>query len=526
MKFNDLIKNEKILKVLSEMKYETPTEIQEKIMPLILDGNDVLGQSQTGTGKTIAFAAPILENIEENKILQTLILAPTRELAIQIERDIEDLSKYLNITTTCVYGSSSIEEQIRNIKKGINIVVGTPGRVKDLIKRNILKLTEIKYFVLDEADEMLSMGFQEEIQFIFEQVNNDKQVMLFSATMPKEILKIAENYMSKEYRTIMVSSTNTIPDNVSQEYYIVNSQTRLESLCRIVDYYNPKRSIIFCKTKRNADEILEKLSMRRYSVDVIHGDITQGQRIATLDRFKNGGFNFLIATDVAARGIHVNDIDIVFNYNLPESKEAYVHRIGRTGRANNYGIAITLVTKSEEKILIDIEKYVKTNIVKKEIPIKNDIMNSRINSIIENINSLKKDDYSNSIFNEYLDTLDITEIKNILNTLLLERLNKSFGSNFDIDVNVSKDKKKQKRDFQNSTRLFLTIGKLDNIEKRSFLSFLEKKANIKEGSFSGIEIMPKFTFVNIENKYLDVILKACNNIKYNNRLIRIEVAKK
>lgn len=526
MKFKELIKNKDILKSLEDLKYETPTEIQEKIIPLILDGNDVLGQSQTGTGKTIAFALPILENIEANKVIQTLVLAPTRELAIQIERDIEQLSKYTNINTTCVYGSSSIEEQMRSIKKGCEIVVGTPGRVKDLIKRRVLKLTEIKYFVLDESDEMLSMGFQEELEFIFEKINNDKQVMLFSATMPKQILKIAENYMSKDYKMISVISKEQTAKNVEQEYYLIKSNTRLESLCRIVDYYNPKRSMIFCRTKKNADEVLEKLSQRGYSVDVIHGDITQGQRIATLDRFKSGLFNFLIATDVAARGIHVNNVDIVINYNLPESNEAYVHRIGRTGRANESGLAITLATESEEKIIEQIKNHIKSNITKKTIPLKNDIMTKRVDVITSLSDSYKDSNFDKSIFKEYLENLSENDLKSILNQLLIEKLNQSIGSDFDVELSQVKSKKPKKRELSDSTRIFLTIGKLDNIEKRSFLTFLEKKADIKEGSFSGMEIMTKFTFVNVKNNCLDKVLKKCNNIRYNDRLIRIEKAKK
>lgn len=529
MKFNEIIKNKEILRAIEDLNFETPTKIQEQIIPLILDGNDVLGQSQTGTGKTLAFALPILENIEQNKVLQTLILAPTRELAIQIERDIEKVSKYLNINTTCVYGSSSIEEQIRNIKKGSEIVVGTPGRVKDLIKRRVLKLTQIKYFVLDEADEMLSMGFQEEIEFIFSQINNDKQVMLFSATMPKTILKIAQNYMSKEYVNVSVVSKEQTSKNITQEYYVVSSRARLESLCRIVDYYNPKKCIMFCKTKKNADELLEKLASKGYSADIIHGDIMQGQRIATLDRFKSNVFNYLIATDVAARGIHVDDIDIVINYNLPESNEAYVHRIGRTGRVDKTGLAITLVNDREEKIINEIERHIKSKINKKELPSKQDIIGGQTSRIIEKVNEYNYD-YDSSIFKEYLETLDNESLKDMSNKLLLQILNNSLGSDFEVSVKADDKTRKRpgtrNRELGDSTRIFLTIGKLDEIEKRSFLCFLEKTGDVKEGTFSGIEILSKFTFVNVKNECLDKVLKKCNNIRYNNRTIRIEIANK
>ena len=528
MKFEELINNNKILKVLKEKEFDEPTEIQKEIIPLILDGFDVLGKSQTGTGKTLAFVLPILENVEESKVLQSLILAPTRELAIQIERDIKDISKYMKINTTCVYGSSSIEAQIKDLKNGCEIVVGTPGRVKDLIKRRVLKLSEIKYFVLDESDEMLSMGFEEEIEFIFEQIHNDRQVMLFSATMPKAIQKIAENYMSRDYKMINIESSLAITKNIAQEYYLVNKNTRLESLCRIVDYYNPKKSIIFCRTKRNADEVVEKLLHKGYSTNIIHGDITQAQRIATLDKFKEGLFTFLIATDVAARGIHVDDVDVVFNYNLPESNEAYVHRVGRTGRVDKTGIAVTLVDEREQKVIKSIEKDIDTTITLKEMPNEKEIKLNKVNQIISNIN-LKKDNIdNNSLFNDYINSLDIEELKNITNNVLSKELNSSMGSDFKVNVSVVLDQKRKKdrRVANDATRIFLTIGKMDNIDKRSLLNFLEKEANLKEGTFTNVEIMPKFTFMNVSNKSLNVVLKKCNNIKYNNRLIRIEVAKK
>ncbi|MDD2391479.1 MAG: DEAD/DEAH box helicase [Bacilli bacterium] len=528
MKFEKIVKNEELLKRISELNYTEPTEIQAKIIPLIFDGVDVLGQSQTGTGKTLAFALPILESVIENKKVQALILAPTRELAIQIEREINSIAKYLNIRTTCVYGSSSIENQIKELKRGVEIVVGTPGRVKDLINRKVLNLSDISFFVLDEADEMLSMGFQEELEYIFEKINNDRQVLLFSATMPKGIKLIAEKYMSPEYEVVSIKAEEKTAVNVEQEYYLVNSNTRLEVLCRLIDSYNPKKCIIFCKTKKNADEVLEKLSLRGYSADIIHGDIIQSQRIATLDHFKAGLFNYLIATDVAARGIHVNDIDVVINYNFPESNEAYVHRIGRTGRVNNKGLAITLINSREEKSLQELERYIQKDINKKSVPERDSIMVNRSQSVIDNANKYKNANYIDPLFKSFIANLSDDEKSSLINELLMEKLTKSIGSNFDVIISEEKTKKKRlkNRELNDSTRVFLTIGKLDKIEKREFLSFLEKKADVKEGTFTGVEILPKFTFLNVNNKYLDKVMKSCNNIRYNDRLIRIEKAKK
>ncbi|MDD3241644.1 MAG: DEAD/DEAH box helicase [Bacilli bacterium] len=528
MEFSKLLKNVNTLKVLNEKGYSVPTEIQEKIIPLIIDGNDVLGQSQTGTGKTLAFVAPMLEKIENNGKTQALILAPTRELAIQISREIEELSKYEKISTTCVYGSSSIEEQIKSLRKGVEIVIGTPGRVKDLIQRRVLKLSEIDFFVLDEADEMLSMGFQEELEFIFEKTKNDRQVLLFSATMPKTILNLAKNYMSSDYKMVSVISDVKTAQHIIQNYYVVNDKTRVEAMARLMDFYSPNKSIIFCRTKRNADELLEKLSSRGYSVDIIHGDITQSQRIATLDRFKNNVFNYLIATDVAARGIHVDDIELVINYNLPESNEAYVHRIGRTGRANKKGVAVTLVKPNEERIMSSIERHINTKINKCEVPKMEDIVPNRLETMIEELSNIKRESKL-GLFNDYLLKLDIEDMRALTNSLLESELKNNLGSDFKVSVNVS-DKKKSNnsraRNVQDGVRVFMTIGKMDNIEKREFLTFIEKKAGIPEGACTGVEIMTKFTFMNIKNEYLDKVLNNCHNSKYNNRVIRIEIAKK
>ena len=525
MKFNDLIKNKNVLKVIDEMGYVTPTPIQEQIIPLIMDGNDVLGQSQTGTGKTIAFLAPILDSIIENKTIQTLILAPTRELAIQIEKDLINLTKYTSIKSVSVYGSSSIEEQIRAIKHGVEVVVGTPGRTKDLITRNVLKLSEIKYFVLDEADEMLSMGFQEELEFIFDKVNNDKQVLLFSATMPKSILSIASNYMSTDYKTVSISFEDETPKNVHQEYYLVNNKTRIESMCRVIDFYNPLKCMIFCKTKRNADEVFDKLLSRGYNANVIHGDITQSQRIQTLDQFKAGTFNYLIATDVAARGIHVDDVDIVINYNLPESNEAYVHRIGRTGRANKSGKAITFVTSKEECVIKRIEKKVLSKIEKKSIPTDEVILDSRVSSIIDYIKSINNYE-DKHYFDEYLNSLNNDEMKSILNKLMIERLNDSLGSDFKVNVSSIAEKSSSSRNRKNTKRLFINIGKLDKIDKRDFIKFLSKTSNVDENDFNDMEVMPQFTFVSVNNNSVNSVLRKCNKCKYKGLKINIEIAKK
>ena len=528
MEFKELLIREEVLKSIEEKGFVNPTDIQLQIIPLILKGKDVLGQSQTGTGKTLAFATAILTKIIENKNTQALILAPTRELAIQIGREIEELGKYTSIKATCVYGSSSIEDQIKKLQKGSEIVIGTPGRVKDLIKRKVLKLNDIEFFILDEADEMLSMGFQEELEFIFEKTKKEKQVLLFSATMPKAIKFLAENYMKKDYEFISVIHEIKTADNIEQYCYLVDDKIRVEAMCRVMDYYNSEKSIIFCRTKRDADTLLEKLSSRGYSVDIIHGDITQGQRIATLDRFKAGAFNYLLATDVAARGIHVDDVEVVINYNLPESHEAYVHRIGRTGRANKKGVAITFVRKRELDIISSIERNIKTKIIEKTLPTIDEIMQNKLSNVIKDLDKEKELVNNDNYFKDYVDNLTQEELKNIVVNLLQNKLKQSLGSNFSTDITMKdkgKERKQKNRNTEDSIRIFMTIGKMDDITKKELLDFVEETADVPSSTCFNVEIMTKFTFMNVKKDQYNKIFEKCNNIKYKDRIIKIEEAK-
>src|SRR5690554_3594946 len=347
-KFNELGLSSNVLKSIDKLGYDTPSKIQGAIIPLIMEGNDVIGQAQTGTGKTLAFATSILSKINvRTNFVKAIVLTPTRELAMQVSEEFKSLNTSTNFDVLAVYGGSSIENQIRSLKKGVDIVVGTPGRVMDLIKRRVLNIQDLEFFVLDEADEMLNMGFLEDIEFIFNKTNNNKQVLLFSATMPSAIQKLAEQYMKADYRFISIKSESKTAINVKQYYYLVTEKTRLEALCRVLDMKSAKLGIIFCQTKRDVDRLITELAKRNYSVEAMHGDIAQSMRIKTLERFKLGAFKYLIATDVAARGIHVDNITCVINYNLPQDIESYIHRVGRTGRANNDGEAITLANPRE-----------------------------------------------------------------------------------------------------------------------------------------------------------------------------------
>ena len=369
MKFSDLGLNSDILKAIDGMGFEEPSNIQAEVIPVILEGFDVIGQAQTGTGKTLAFGAPVLSkfNGSEGKI-SSIILTPTRELAIQVNDELVRVSKYSKTKLLPVYGGQPIERQIKALRRGIDMVVGTPGRVLDLIRRNVIDLSGVKFLVLDEADEMLNMGFIDDIESIIQECGSDRQTLLFSATMPNEIKKLAKRYMKSDAKHISIVKNAMTVSTINQYYYEIKHKDRFESLCRILDVDEPTTAIIFCKTKRGVDELVESMQARGYNVEGMHGDMSQNQRMNTLRKFKEGNLEFLVATDVAARGIDVENVTHVINYDLPQDTESYVHRIGRTGRANKEGIAYTLVTAREYMTLKQIEKVTKSKIKRKEIP--------------------------------------------------------------------------------------------------------------------------------------------------------------
>ena len=377
------------IKVLEKKGFTKPTEIQEKTIPILLEGLfDVIAQAQTGTGKTACFALPILETIKENSNqVQALILAPTRELAIQVATEIDSLkgNKRLNVLT--IYGGASIMNQIRGLKKGVDIVVGTPGRVMDLMRRNELKVSNVSFAVLDEADEMLNMGFVEDIKWILDHIKSEKRMLMFSATMPREIIQIAKKFM-REYQTIKVEKQNLTIDLVEQHYYPVANAQKYNALRRIIAVNDDFYGIIFCRTRENANTLARRLSDEKYSAEALHGDVSQAQRERILNKFKKNAVTILVATDVAARGIDVKDLTHVVNYSLPQSPEIYVHRIGRTGRAGKKGKAITFVMPSERNKLKGIEKLINMSIERKELPSMNDVLKTKKTKIFETISKI------------------------------------------------------------------------------------------------------------------------------------------
>lgn len=384
MRYEDAGIDGRILRAVKELGFEHMTPIQEQAIPLFMTGRDIIGQAQTGTGKTAAFGIPILQKIDpKNRALQAVILCPTRELAMQAADELRKFAKYMDgIKVLPVYGGQEIYKQIKNLKTGVQIVVGTPGRVMDHMRRHTLKMDQVHTVVLDEADEMLNMGFREDIETILKGVPEERQTGLFSATMPKPILEITKTYQKDAAYVKMTPKEVTIP-LIKQAYYQVRKQDKEEVLCRLIDYYAPGRALIFCNTKRMVDELTEHLKGRGYEVEGLHGDLTQGQRDTVMNLFRSGRTNILIATDVAARGIDVSDVEAVYNFDVPDDIEYYVHRIGRTGRAGKTGRSFTLVVGREAYKIRDIERICHTKIKERKVPSAADITARKAEKILK-----------------------------------------------------------------------------------------------------------------------------------------------
>lgn len=517
IKFSSLGLSEEVLKAINDMGFEEPSQIQTQAIPVILQGTDIIGQAQTGTGKTLAFGAPIISKMAKSfGKIQVLILTPTRELAIQINDELVRISKFSRITSLPVYGGQPIERQLRALKKGVDIVVGTPGRILDHIRRKSVDFSDVKFFVLDEADEMLNMGFIDDIKDIMSILGEDKQTMLFSATMPEEIRKLATRYMKADAKQIAIKkNTMTVP-LISQYYFEIKNKDRFEALCRILDVDQPESALIFCRTKKSVDEVVAAMQSRGYIVEGMHGDMGQNQRLNTLKKFREKNLDFLVATDVAARGIDVENITHVINYELPEDTESYVHRIGRTGRANREGTAYSLVTAREYMVLKQIEKTTKSKIKRKEVPTIDDIYEVKYKSILDRVKeTIESNQFSNftALASELDEEYNLVDVAAALMKMMF-------------DKELGYDYSESSLDMQeNSVRLFLSAGRMDNMGPGNLLEFLTKNAGISKDEIGDIDIMEKFTFLNVSQNAANEILEKCNGKKINRRKINIEVAK-
>lgn len=501
-KFRKLGLGEVTLKALERKGYEEPSPIQELTIPALLTGDkDVIGKAQTGTGKTAAFSLPILEEFKSNGNIQAIVLAPTRELAIQVAEEMNSLSYGKDIRITPVYGGQSIEFQIKQLKKGTDIVVGTPGRVMDLMRRKLIKLQNLKYFILDEADEMLNMGFVEDIELILEQTNEDKRMLFFSATMPSEILKIAKKHM-KEYEVLAVKARELTTDLTDQIYFEVSERDKFEALCRIIDLASDFYGIVFCRTKNDVNTLVGKLNDRGYDAEGLHGDISQNYREVTLKRFKAKKINVLVATDVAARGIDVNDLSHVVNYAIPQEAESYVHRIGRTGRAGKEGTAITFITPREYRRLLSIQKAVKTEIRKEQIPEVKDVIQARKFRLTEEINKVLAEGNFDNFKDFAVDLLNGEQAVDIVAALLKHAYEDILDeSNYNEIGEV-------KLETSGKVRLFIALGRKDKMTAKKLIMYILKKAKVNEKKIRNAEVFENFSFVSVPFKEAETILAA------------------
>ncbi|MBB5020834.1 DEAD/DEAH box helicase [Desulfurispira natronophila] len=506
--FESLGLSKETLQALSKKGFEEPTSIQRSCIPTVLQEQiDVVGQAQTGTGKTAAFGLPILESIDpDNKTPQALILAPTRELALQVSEEISSLKSTRKIEVAAIYGGQSIGLQIQKLRRGVHIVVGTPGRVIDLIDRKALHLNNLSFVVLDEADEMLNMGFIEDIERILQSTPEQKRMLLFSATMPRIIMNLAKKYMG-EYRHIVAEKAKLTTGLTDQIYFEVREGDRLDALCRIIDMKPEFYGVVFCRTKIDADAVAGRLQNRGYDAEALHGDITQAQREKILGNFRKKNITILVATDVAARGIDVQNLTHVINYTLPQNPESYVHRIGRTGRAGKEGTAITFISPFEYRNLCFIQKIAKTSIRRQELPKVQDIIDMKKDRIRDDISHIiEEEKYRDfrELSNELCqgrDPLDV--VAALLQSTYAEELNES---NY-------RDIKQISVDRQGTTRLFVAKGRKDGMSKRSVVEFIEKQTSTPGSRINNVQVYDAFSFITVPFDDAEAILLTFKKMK-------------
>lgn len=524
MKFDELNIDERILRAIEDMGFEETSPIQTQAIPAVCDGIDVVGQAQTGTGKTAAYTIPMLMKIDPQiKKPQAIVLCPTRELAVQVAEEIRKLAKYMSdIKVLPVYGGQEIVRQIKSLKTGVQIIVGTPGRVMDHMRRKTVKFDNINMVILDEADEMLDMGFREDMETILTETPEDRQTVMFSATMPKAIMDIARNFQ-KDARIIKVVRKELTVSNIEQFYYEVRPKNKTEVLCRLIDIYNPRLSVVFCNTKRQVDELISELKGRGYFADGIHGDMKQQQRDRVMDDFRSGKVDILIATDVAARGIDVDDVDMVFNYDIPQDEEYYVHRIGRTGRAGRSGMALSFISGKEVYKLKDIERYCKTKILAKPVPSLDDVKNTKLDNMFDKIRQTIEEGGLTDMVNlveEHVNQEEYTSMD--MAAALLKML---IGDTLDREDEVEEFHFDTDRDDSRMVRLFINIGKKDKIKPANILGAIAGESGMPGKLVGAIDMMDNYTFVDVPAIHAEKILKAMNdNVQIKGRRVNVEKA--
>ncbi len=540
--FSDIKLNENIAKSLDELGFILPTPIQSKTIPLLLDTKqDLIGAAQTGTGKTAAFGIPSIHLTDiSDKSVQTLILCPTRELCIQITKDLKKYSKYVKgVQIVPVYGGASMETQIRALKKGSQIVVGTPGRTKDMIKRKKLSLVSIDRVVLDEADEMLSMGFKEDLDFILSKATAGVQKLLFSATMPKKVTSIIKNYM-KNPVTIAVDPVNTAATNVLHQYHVVQAKDRYETVKRIADINPNIYGIVFCRTRRETKVVSNRLMVDGYNADALHGDLSQSQRDEVMNRFRKSQLQLLVATDVAARGLDVNNLSHIINYNLPDDPEIYTHRSGRTGRAGRTGISIAIVHSRELRRLKDIEKISGVTFSKELVPTGEDICKKQLYALIDKIKNIEVDNEKIEPFlssiHKKLDGLDRDQLIKHFVYAEFSRFISYYKNARDVNVFSAKkssrsrtDRKSRGRDNSsknNFTRFHINIGTKHRLNPLKLISLINESLNSDIHEIGKIEILKTFSFFEIDSIVSQELLETLNETKFNNVKVKVDISKR
>ena len=527
LRFDEVNLSKEIQRAVKDMGFEEMSPIQSQAIPTMLEGLDIIGQAQTGTGKTAAFGIPIIEKYEGGgKAPQAIILCPTRELSIQVAEEIKTLAKYRkDIFVLPVYGGQPIGRQINALQRGVQIVVGTPGRIIDHIKRKTLKLGDIKTVVLDEADEMFDMGFRDDIELILNPMPKERQTVFFSATMPNEIVRFAKRYQTNPKTIRVVHKELTVP-RVEQYYFELKQHMKTEILCRLMDMYDPKLSIVFCNTKKKVDELTIELQGRGYFADGLHGDLRQPQRDKVMSKFRSGSIDILVATDVAARGLDVDDVDIVFNYDIPHDEEYYVHRIGRTARAGREGMAFSLVEGRDVRRIKDIQRYTKTKIARKDLPTLQEIQEKQTDILLEKIKEEidkgelgRYEEMVNLLLEEDYSSFDVAAV-----LLKFYLINSKLGGHTELNAVDYGNMKGETVMNQAMTRLYINVGKRKGVSPRHILGAVLNETSLPRKSVGKIDMYDKFAFVEVPEEYAEEAIRGLNNKRIKGIVVKVELA--
>lgn len=546
--FGELLLDKKVVTALTNMGFEEPSPVQRETIPLVLEGNDVIGQAQTGTGKTAAFGIPIVQNIQGVKNIEALIMSPTRELAIQVAEEISKIGKTKRVKSLPIYGGQPIDRQIRALKSGVQVVIGTPGRLLDHIRRGTIKLDHVKYLVLDEADEMLDMGFVDDMEDIIKNIPKERQTLLFSATMPRPILSLTKKYM-RTPKLVAIKKEELTAPLIDQYYY--ETRDKVDGMCRLLDVEIDGKLIIFCRTKKGVDELVISLNNRGYLSEGLHGDLSQNQRDRVMKKFRAGRCDILIATDVAARGLDIDNITHVINFDIPQDSESYVHRIGRTGRAGRAGVAMTFITPREFRQLKLIERTIKIKIQRKQLPTDESVIERQREAIISKMQGvLDQNTYSNYML--IVDTLAKDyEARDVAAAALklMQEGNKALETpkeykdrDRDFDKSRNRDRsrdrsrdrdRRQKRntDMKNTgakagmVRLFMNVGRVQKITAQDVVQTVAIEAGISSKAIGVVNVYDKFTFVEVPEKEAEKVLNSMHKNTVKGVKVNVEAAK-